>query len=438
MVAIETIYTAALHLARGLLPLLSYGDSKLARGIRGRRGALARVEAWAAHARDRRRPLVWFHAPSVGEGQQARAAIEALRQLKPDVQIAYTYFSPSAEQFARNSPADIADYFPLDLPAFLARLFDALDPALIAFCKTEVWPNLTRVAERRAVPVVLLSATLPESSSRLRGPARALLTPAHRRLERIAAISNDDATRFEMLGVAPERITVMGDARFDQVWHRTGRPHADPALLDIISDPDRLTIVAGSTWPADEERLIETFAIIAEPRHRYRLIIAPHEPVEPHLARLRTRLEEAGLRCVSLSDAALEGSGESVIIVDRVGILGDLYRLADVAYVGGGFGDAGLHSVLEPAAFGAPVLFGPNHSNAREADDLIRAGGARSVTGTAELTAALASWIEHPEQRRRAGDQAKYYVERGLGAAERGAELIVSLLPSEISSSESR
>jgi 3-deoxy-D-manno-octulosonic-acid transferase len=436
MTALERVYTAGLQLARGVSPLLSLGEGKLARGIRGRRSALARIEAWAAGGRDARRPLVWFHAPSVGEGQQARAVIEALRHLLPGVQIAYTYFSPSAEPFARNSPADIADYLPLDLPGLLTRLYDALDPALIAFCKTEVWPNVTWIAEQRAVPVVLLSATLPESSSRLRGPARALLTPAHRRLQRVAAISADDATRFQALGVAPERLIVMGDARFDQVWHRTRRPHADPAILAAIADSSRLTIVAGSTWPADEDHLIEAFGRIAMPRTRYRLIIAPHEPVPSRLARLRARLDAAGIRFAMLRDLTAEGSSDPVVIVDRVGILGDLYRLADVAYVGGGFGDDGLHSVLEPAAFGAPILFGPHHSNAREAGDLIRAGGARSVGGVAELSVALASWIEQPEERRLASEAARRYVENGLGAALRGAELIVSLLPRRTPSSK--
>ncbi len=428
MSAIETAYTAALHLARVALPLLAIGDGKLARGVRGRRGAVERIERWAEHGRDRKRPLVWFHAPSVGEGQQARAAIDALRQLKPQAQIAYTYFSPSAEPFARNSATDVADYLPLDLPAAIARLFVALDPALIAFCKSEVWPNVTRVAQQRGVPVVLLSATLPASSSRLRPLARALLTPAHRRLARVAAISTDDAERFQSLGVAPNRILVIGDARFDQVWQRTQRPHIDPAILDALADPDRLTIVAGSTWPADEDLLIDALSANAVPPNRYRLIIAPHEPVESHLARLRLRLEAANFRSVTLDVAARDGGGEPVIIVDRVGVLGDLYRLADIAYVGGGFGDAGLHSVLEPAAFGSPVLFGPHHSNAREAGELIRVGGARSVAGAEELTAVIGGWIAKPEQMRQAGDNARLYVQAGLGAAKKGAELIESLM----------
>src|SRR5690606_32077890 len=115
------------------------------------------------------------------------------------------------------------------------------------FTKSEVWPNVTREAARRNVPVLLLSATLPESSSRLRGGARLLLAPAHGRLARVGAISSDDARRFQRLGVPADRITVMGDARFDQVNQRTRWPFAEPALIQAIDEPDRITVVAGST-----------------------------------------------------------------------------------------------------------------------------------------------------------------------------------------------
>src|SRR5690606_22644129 len=139
----------------------SRGDSKLARGLRGMRGSVDRFEAWASHGRDMRRPLVWFHAPSVGEGFQARAVIEALRTLRPDVQIAYTFFSPSAEPFSRAVPADVTDYLPPDLPSIVARALDALRPDVLAFSKTEVWPNLVHAAAAREIPAILLSATLP-------------------------------------------------------------------------------------------------------------------------------------------------------------------------------------------------------------------------------------------------------------------------------------
>src|SRR5690606_7885425 len=194
-------YTLAPRATRGVLPRRARGEGKPARGRRGRRGASDRLTAWAARSREPGRPLVWFHAPSVGEGLQAAAVIDALRELRPDTQIAYTFFSPSAERLAERIAADVADYLPLDLPDELRPVLDALSPDALVFSKTEVWPVLSREAANRGIPVLLLNATLPPSSSRLRTPARLLLSPAHARLTRVGAIAPGDAERFRLLGV---------------------------------------------------------------------------------------------------------------------------------------------------------------------------------------------------------------------------------------------
>jgi 3-deoxy-D-manno-octulosonic-acid transferase len=426
MTTFEGIYTVGLRLVRGISPLLSHGEGKIARGIRGRRGAVERIERWARTRRLAGKPLVWFHAPSVGEGLQARAVMEALREKRPDVQIAYTFFSPSAESFASRLPADVADYLALDLPDEIDRLLDALAPDVIAFSKTEVWPNLTERAGRRAIPLVLLSATLPEKSSRLGGVARRLLSPAHARLIRVAAISKADADRFAELGVGGGQRVVMGDARFDQVWRRAlAAPGSE--MVKRLSDPTRLTVVAGSTWPADEERLVPAFAQLGAPGH-VRLVIAPHEPTPRHITGLEVQLAAHGLSSLRLSQVHTAAADPAVLLIDRVGVLGDLYALADIAYVGGGFGTAGLHSVLEPAAFGAPVLFGPRHFNALEAAALVGVGGAISVYDEAALKSALGAWLRDDELRRAAGSKAREYVEQGLGAAARGADIVIGLL----------
>lgn len=424
----ERVYTLALHAARPLLPLAARGEGKLARGIRGRAGVLERMEAWARAHRHPARPLVWFHAPSVGEGLQARAVVEAFRERQPNAQIAYTFFSPSAEGFARSVRADFADYLPLDLPRDVRRALGALRPAVIAFSKTDVWPVLTREAASRGVRLAMLSGTLPAASSRLRGPARALLAPAYGRLDAVAAISADDAERFGALGVPAGRRGVMGDARFDQVWARAAAADRDSALLRPFAGFGGVTLVAGSTWPADEERLIPALARLRTADHPLRLIVVPHEPTPAHLARSTELLGAAGFAPVQrLSQIEAGAAPGRTVLVDRVGVLGDLYALADVAYVGGGWGTAGLHSVLEPAAFGAPVLFGPRHANAREAAALIHAGGAVELPEDA-IDLRIAPLFADATRRRAAGDAAHAYVHENLGAAERGAGLIEALL----------
>jgi 3-deoxy-D-manno-octulosonic-acid transferase len=429
MSAAETLYTLALHAARPLLPLAARGEGKLARGIRGRAGVLERMEAWARTGRDPARPLVWFHAPSVGEGLQARAVVQAFRARRPDAQVAYTYFSPSAESFARTVPADVADYLPLDLPRDVRRALDALRPDVIAFSKTDVWPVLTREARARGVRLAMLSGTLPESSSRLGGPARALLAPAYRRLDVVAAISAEDAGRFGALGVPAERRSVMGDARFDQVWARAQAVDRASALLRPFDGFTGVTLVAGSTWPADEEALVPAVAAMADADPPLRAILVPHEPTPAHLEALEARLRAHGITgAVRLSQVEAGAEPGRTVVVDRVGVLGDLYALADVAYVGGGWGTAGLHSVLEPAAFGIPVFFGPRHANAREAGALIAAGGAFELRPGEPADARIAPLVRDAARRRAAGRAARAYVRDSLGAAERGAALIERLL----------
>jgi len=423
----ERIYTLALAAARPLLPLAARGDGKLARGIRGRRGVLQRMAAWAGAERDPSRPLVWFHAPSVGEGLQARAVVEALRARRPDLQVAYTYFSPSAESFARTVAADFADYLPFDLAGDMGRALDLLRPRVFAFSKTDVWPVLTREASARGVRLALLSATLPASSSRLGGVARAVLAPAYGRLDVVAAISPADADRFAALGVPPERRTVMGDARFDQVWERAARVDRGSPLLAPFAGWSGLTLVAGSTWPADEDHLIPALARLRADGLPLRLLLVPHEPTEAYLARTEAALRAHDLPHARLSAVEAGAEVPPVTLVDRVGILGDLYALAELAYVGGGFGTAGLHSVLEPAAFGAPVLFGPRHANAREAAELMAAGGAFEVSGAPHLTETLRR-LADPAVRQPSGAAARRYVEAGRGAALRGAEIIEGLV----------
>jgi 3-deoxy-D-manno-octulosonic-acid transferase len=426
MPMLERIYGMGVAALRPALPLLARGDGKVARGIRGRRGVGERMEAWAREHRDPSRPQAWFHAHSVGEGHQARAVIEAFRALRPDAQVAYTFFSPSAEAVARAVPADFADYLPLDAAGDVRRALDALRPEVVAFSKYDVWPVLTREAKARGVRLLLLSATLPASSGRLRAASRALLGPAYARLDAVAAISTEDAERFERLGVPAERRSVMGDARFDQVWARAQSVDRTSPLLTPFGGFEGTTFVAGSTWPEDERHLLPAFAALRKGDRALRLILVPHEPTPAHLAAAERRMDTLALAHARLTSP--DAPSAEVVLVDRVGVLGELYALAELAYVGGGFGSAGLHSVLEPAAFGAPVLVGPRHANAREAGELVAAGGAFEVATAEDAERILAGLIDVYEVRARAGRIARSYVEARLGAAQRGAALVAGML----------
>lgn len=410
------------------------GDGKVVRSLRARRGLVDRLVARARAVRDPARPLAWFHAPSVGEGLQARPVIEALRAARPDVQVAYTFFSPSAERFAAGLGADLCDYLPFDRASHADALLDALQPSVLVFSKLDVWPVLVARAAARGVPVALISATLAARSGRRGWWSRQLLHEAYAALDAVAAIDAGHAERLVALGVRREVALVAGDTRFDQVAARAARADRASPLLATLRD-DRVTLVAGSTWPADEAVLLPAWRDVhaRDPSRSMRLVIAPHEPTPAHLAPIERWAADCGLTLRRLTSieaqgAAASATGPDVVLVDRVGVLGDLYALADAAFVGGGFHAAGLHSVIEPAAFGVPVLFGPRHDMSREAGLLLEAGGARVVQGGAELVTVLTTWRDDRVARQGAGAAASALVERERGATERTLGVLLGLL----------
>jgi 3-deoxy-D-manno-octulosonic-acid transferase len=416
-------YSLAGRAANALVNAVPAGESKIRRGLGARRGIIARYQRWSSTSRDRARPLVWFHAPSVGEGLQAQPVIELLRARRPDLQIAYTFYSPSAEQFARTLPVDFADYLPFDTIDSADAILRALEPNALIFSKLDIWPDLTERAAAAGVPVGVISATLAESSGRRGFFARALLGDAYRAIARVGAIDAKDAEHFREVGLPSARVEVTGDTRYDQVWARAKR--APSPLVQSLRSA-RPTLVAGSTWPSDETHLLAAWTRLREKIPDARLIIAPHEISGAHLTSVERWAGGHGLLASRIE--AREAPHADVVLVDRFGVLGDLYAIADVAYVGGAFHSAGLHSVLEPAAFGAPVLFGPRYDKSRDAEKLLEAKGGASIKGEIDLELRLRDWLGSLAARDLSGVAAKSMVQSGVGAAERSFALVSSLL----------
>ena len=423
-------YKVVLSLARAASRLVGPGSSKLARGLAGRRSAHEKLARWGKEQRDAARPTVWFHAPSVGEGLQALSVIEALRERDPGVQIAFTHFSPSAARLASQMSVDVASYLPWDLPGPIGQVLDAMSPELIVFTKTEVWPVLVDESVRRGIDIALVAGTVVEGSSRLRPAARALLAPSWRALRSACAVADEDATRLRLLGVREDALSVTGDPGIDSAAERARS--ADPAapFLAPFHAEARPTVVAGSTWTSDEDVLIPALEIVRERVPDLRLVLAPHEPNQGHVRVLCRRLEADGWSTATLSGVEESGSvhGVDAVVVDRVGALADLYTIGRVAYVGGGFHAAGLHSVLEPAAARLPVLFGPRHHGSRAAADLMAADAARSVVSRDTLVEALLTWLTDAGPREHAAECAFGYIQGHLGAASRTAAVLSELL----------
>lgn len=412
---------AASALAARLTPA---GAGKLQRSFAARAGAVDRVKAWSRDHRSPSAPLVWIHAPSVGEGLMARPVIDRIRDERPDAQIAYTFFSPSAEEFAQSVGADVADYLPFDTEAAAQAMLHALTPSVIVFSKLDVWPLLVDEAVKRHVRLVLTSATLSETSGRRSSLAQLLLRDAYGALDAVGAVHADDAARLVALGVQADRVTVTGDVRYDQVWERASARNVNGDLVARLMS-DRPTIVAGSTWPGDDACIFDGLPAIRAAAPGARLIVAPHEPSAATTLSLQSQASHLGL---SASPVASATADDDVVIVDAMGVLADLYALATIAYVGGGFHSAGLHSVVEPAAFGAPVFVGPRHTDSRDAMALLQAGGAYAVATGGEFAQHAVPLLTDRETRTRAGERARGVVAAGLGAAERSAALILPML----------
>jgi 3-deoxy-D-manno-octulosonic-acid transferase len=421
-------YRALVRAARAVLPIVAWVDPKLGRAHRARAEVLARARAWGATGRDIRRPLAWFHAPSLGEGLQAEAVMQALRAERPDWQLVYTHFSSSADALARRVPVDFADYLPYDTPVAAAAMLDALRPSALVFTKLDLWPGFATAAAARGVKVILVAGTVRPGSGRLKWPARSLLAPGYAALSATAAIDPADAVRLAALGAPAASVSVEGDPRYDSVAAKVAAvaPH-DPLLIFGSGAP---TLVAGSTWEDDEEILLEAFARLRPTHPEARLILVPHEPGPPHLARIDATARRLGLpKPVRLSAAS---APTPLLVVDQVGALAALYGAGTMAYVGGGYRRAGLHSVLEPAAWGLPVAMGPRWRESRDAVHLRDAGAAVGLPereGGSDPVSVMhrtwQGWLEDAPSRELAGRKARAVVVAGLGASARCADLVV-------------
>jgi 3-deoxy-D-manno-octulosonic-acid transferase len=411
----RTLYNMVFPAAAALAHASAWFLPKLREAMAGRRGYRGR---WDVLRRELPARPVWFHVASVGEFEQARPVISALERTRPDVPVVLTLSSPSGYHFARRKETVGAgslrfiDYLPLDSPHAMRFCLDCARPRALVLVKFDIWPNLVWETSERRIPILLIDATLSASSRRLSIAGRWLYRDVYRRIDRILAISADDARRFAASVPGHDHIDVTGDTRFDRVMERWRARRGE--ALDFLSDGSP-TLIAGSTWPPDEARLLPAVARLLREHAALRLVVVPHEPTPEHVERLR---RWAGAEGFTAGTASAGAAGTRVVIVDVVGILAEAYRVARVAYVGGGF-TTGVHSVIEPAIAGIPVLFGPRHHNSFEALQLVARGGAVPIQTADDAHATLARFFTDETARAAAGHAARAYVESQLGATEK-------------------
>ena len=318
---------------------------------------------------------------------------------------------------------DAAFFVPLDFPGLATRVLDALRPVALVLVETELWPNLLHQAHAASVPVVLINGRLsPNRMNRYRRLSR-LYRPVLERVAVLGAQSHGDAERLRELGARPEAVVVTGNIKYDLPLPRTD-PESMRRRLELPRE--RAVFAAGSTAPTEEALVLRAFETARRNRPDLLLVLAPR-----HITRaeeVQELVRSHGLRCVRYSTGDPVASAD-VLLVDTLGDLVALYQIAQVAFVGGSLVPIGGHNVLEPAALGVPVVFGPFTEHFREpAEALERAGGARRVRDAAELGDVVARLLQDDNRRREIARRAGNVVDANRGALERSVSLLLDAL----------
>ncbi|HET6725482.1 MAG TPA: 3-deoxy-D-manno-octulosonic acid transferase [Gammaproteobacteria bacterium] len=391
--------------------------------IRSRRqtGAPDAARERRGHLPDKPGPSpIWIHAASLGEARAAQPLIDVLIADHP---LLITTFTATARRHCRERYAGRATVtmLPYDLPPFVNRFLRAARPCMAIFIETEIWPNLYRALSRRQTPIVIVSARISTRAFERYRRFQSLVTPCLKETSKIAAQTQADADRFIALGAPAERVSVIGNLKFDT------RPPPDAAsrgaALRAASFGGRPVWVAGSTREGEEEIVLKAFEAVRARVPDCVLVLAPRHPERaPLVAALA-----AATGCKSVLRSALKDTecDAPILIIDAVGELVDFYAAADVVFVGGTFANVGGHNVLEPAMLGRPLVTGPHLENWRGvAEDMRSDGGLAVVGNVAELAKTVSRLLADANARTDAGAAARASVERHRGATARALRLI--------------
>ena len=396
------LYNLLVHASELLLKMVAPLSVKLTKFTAGRKDVFGRL-AEKITENDR---VIWFHAASLGEFEQGLPVMEKVKALYPEHKILLTFFSPSGYEVRKNNTiADLTLYLPLDTARNASRFVELANPELVFFIKYEFWPNYLWELKVKKVPTYLISGIFRENQAFFKWYGgfyrKALDTFTH-------FFVQNQKSKEMLLSLGKSNVTVSGDTRFDRVSEIIERDNK----VDFIERfcDGKLTLVAGSTWPKDEELL--TGYINKSDGLKY--IIAPHNIKSDQIAKLKNSIGKKTVLFSERNDKAL--AEYDVFIVDTIGLLTKIYSYADIAYVGGGFGNPGVHNVLEPAVFGIPVVFGPHYSHFSEATALVQNGGCISISDADSLKQKLDVLVSDPTERAEQGHICETFVRMNKGA----------------------
>jgi 3-deoxy-D-manno-octulosonic-acid transferase len=398
------LYNIGIFLYVLLVRLLSPFDSKAKLWISGRR----EWESLLRMRTSRDDTNIWIHCASLGEFEQGRPLIEAIKKIRPGYKIILTFFSPSGYEIRKNySQADYVCYLPADTPRNAEKFVSIVNPSAAIFVKYEFWNNYSLVLKKHGVPLYLISGIFRPGQHFFKwyGSFFRKMLP---RFSHIFVQDEQSRDLLNMIGI--KSVSVAGDTRFDRVVLIADTAKEIPEI-ELFRGNEKL-FLAGSSWRQDEE-IISRY-INAHP-DRMKWVFAPHEIDKANIDRIEKMLKTDVVR---FSEFTGNQPDARVLIIDNIGMLSSAYRYAYIAAIGGGFGKS-IHNVLEAACWGVPVVFGPNHKKFREAVDLINLKGARYFSTAEEFSVIIDNWLSDREEYLKSSQTAAAYVMENSGATDK-------------------
>ena len=410
------MYSLAIHFYAFIIALISPFHKK---------ARIMRLGQWKTNSIlrekiDRNAKYIWFHASSLGEFEQGRPMMEKIKAEHPEYKILLTFFSPSGYEVRKNyNGVDVICYLPFDTPYRVKKFLNLANPSIAVFIKYEFWGNYLQELKHRNIPVYIISSIFRRDQLFFQWfgyPYRKMLYC----FTHLFVQDDRSAALLKEFGIT--NVTVTGDTRFDRVLDIRNQARELSPVEHFVCEggkEKRLTLVAGSSWPQDEEILIPYFNEHPE----MKLIIAPHEIHREHLMYIESLLKRPSVRLSDVFHDQSLAEGKDCLIVDSFGLLSSIYRYGTIAYIGGGFG-AGIHNTLEAAVYGIPVLFGPKYHKFKEAKDLIKVGGGFSVSDKQSFCEKMDELLTYHEVLEAAGESAGQFVNGNAGATDKILRII--------------
>ena len=426
MLLLDLLYLSALGAASPYCAYKLLTQRKIRAGLKEKLGFV--------RPRTDLRPCVWFHCVSVGEVGLAREMIRRFEQRFPGIEPVISTGTDTGRSAAEKSfPNHTIFYYPFDFGPSVRRTLRAISPRAIVLMELELWPNLILAARRRGVPVMIVNGRITEKNFRSLSRVRRLVAPLLNSLHTIAVQDDDYASRILALGADPDKVAITGNMKYDTV--KLSIPADHPAYAAMKAVQASTMLAGGCTWAGEEDILLRIYADLRQSHPGLRLVLAPKHA--ERLPEVRSLIERAGFVPAGLSSLKMHPPNDEnnripangVILVDTFGELDAVYAAADIVFVGRSLTQHGGQNMLEPAALGKPVIFGPNTENFREAVELLLAARAAfRVNSETELHQCIAEFIGNPEPFRRAGADGRKAIETKKGTTEKNLGLLERIM----------